>query len=554
MKKILLFVVTCLLFIPISVSADTIYNVDMDIDMLSDGTANITEIWDVKADSGTEWYKQLYSLGNSELSNFTVMMDGNYLLYKEWNVDDSLLEKKGRYGINYTNNGIELCFGKGDFRRHKFILKYTLSNYVFNTSDSQVLYWTLMPNVTLSNFTVNVTSYYEFPDTLDVWGYGYDGYAYVKDGKISMSNEGELNNDSVVLLVKFPLDTFDTANIVEEFNNFKDVHKVAKKGVFWEKISNFFSNFLYFMMHSLPIICPIFFIIGLSKGVADNNYGYKNNKEIFRKDVPMFRDIPCNKDIYYANVLIKFNNFGYTDTNILGAIILKWVRNNKILFKNEKKGIFNKETSIIDLTLNPSFDNEYEEKLFKMMYEASRDGYLETKEFERWCNKNYSDFLSLFKKIENNMISKLKDEGMIYPRTSKEECKYKNVMSDQLYDDSIKLYGLKKYLEEFSNMDTKEVMDVMLWDEYLMFAYLFGIADKVAKQLKDMYPEVVHQMENCNFDYDTLLFINHISTRSVNIASAARSAAQSYSAGGGGFSSHGGGGGSFGGGGSMGGR
>jgi len=98
-------------------------------------------------------------------------------------------------------------------------------------------------------------------------------------------------------------------------------------------------------------------------------------------------------------------------------------------------------------------------------------------------------------------------------------------------------------------MDTKEVMEVMLWDEYLMFAYLFGIADKVAKQLKNMYPEVVYQMENSNFDYDTLLFINHISTRSVNTASAARSAAQSYSAGGGGFSSGGGGGGSFGGGG-----
>ena len=152
------------------------------------------------------------------------------------------------------------------------------------------------------------------------------------------------------------------------------------------------------------------------------------------------------------------------------------------------------------------------------------------------------------------MISTLKEKGMIYTSTSKEECKYRNVMNDQIYDDSIKLYGLKKYLEEFSSMDTKEVMEVMFWDEYLMFAYLFGIADKVAKQLKNMYPEVVYQMESSNFDYDTLLFISHISTRSVNTASAARSAAQSYSAGGGGFSSHGGGGGSFGGGGSMGGR
>ena len=95
--------------------------------------------------------------------------------------------------------------------------------------------------------------------------------------------------------------------------------------------------------------------------------------------------------------------------------------------------------------------------------------------------------------------------GHIYERTYKEECKYKNVMDDIIYNDSIQLYGLKKYLEEFSNMDTKEVMEVKLWDEYLMFAYLFGIADKVAKQLKDMYPEVVMEMQNQNIDYDTLI-------------------------------------------------
>ena len=94
----------------------------------------------------------------------------------------------------------------------------------------------------------------------------------------------------------------------------------------------------------------------------------------------MFRDIPCNKDIYYANTLIKLNNFGYKESNILGAIILKWVRNNKIMFKNQTTGIFNKETSVIDLTLNPVFDNDLESKLFRMMYEASKDGMLEAKE------------------------------------------------------------------------------------------------------------------------------------------------------------------------------
>ncbi len=87
-----------------------------------------------------------------------------------------------------------------------------------------------------------------------------------------------------------------------------------------------------------------------------------------------------------------------------------------------------------------------------------------------------------------------------------------------------------------------------------MFAYLFGMADKVSKQLKNLYPEYIEQeLERNNLDLNTLVLINSMTTRSVNAASAARSAAQSYSSGGGGFSSGGGGGGSFGGGGSSGG-
>ena len=141
-------------------------------------------------------------------------------------------------------------------------------------------------------------------------------------------------------------------------------------------------------------------------------------------------------------------------------------------------------------------------------------------------------------------------------RQNKEECKYKNVMDDTIYNDSKELYGLKLFLEEFSRMDTKETMEVKIWDEYLMFAYLFGIADKVAKQLKNLYPEILEQMENSNVDYNTIIFLNNLSTSSAHAATSARSAADNYSGGGGGFSMGGGGGGSFGGGfgGSAGGR
>lgn len=550
MKKILLLLF--LLLIPIGVSADHIYSIDMDIDIDKNGDANVVEVWDVKASSGSEWYKTMYDLEGSQLTDFVVYMDGVELKKKYWLVNESLRDKAGYYGVNTTSDGIELCFGKSDMNRHKFTLKYKLSNYIFNTDDSQVLYWTLIPKITLDNFSVDVSSYYSFPDSLDVWGYGYKGYAYVKDGRISMSNENNLYNQNVVLLAKFPKDTFDTNFRLNNFNLFDEVYNEANYDSFeynydYNNVNNKVSFYEW-----LTILLPfVFFMIVIFKSISnatENGYGYVNNKKIKKKDVLMFRDIPCNKDIYYANILIKLNGFGYSKFNILGAIILKWVKEGKIKFYNKEGGLFRKDTSVIDLNLNPTFDVYAEENLFKMMYSASRDGILEAREFEMWASNNYDYFLELFNSVEENVINSLKADLHIYNRITKKECKHKNVMDDQIYKDSLELYGLKKYLDEFSSIDTKEVMEVKLWDEYLMFAYLFGIADKVSKQLKDLYPELLQQ--TC-LDYDTLEYVDRISRRTISSANsaknrdemreAARSAARSYSSGGGGYSRGGGG-------------
>ena len=561
-KKIILFLVFVL--VPFYAKADTIYNIDMSININEDGSADVKETWDVKADSGSEWYKQMLNMDDIDLTDFKVLMDNRELTYKEWDPNESLSEKKGYYGINYVTNGLELCFGKNDFQRHTFTLTYKLSNFVFNTSDSQVTYFTLMPSITAYAFSATISSFYEFPDTLDVWGYGYKGYAYVKDGKIYMINEEGLYNDYVAMLVKYPQDTFKTDFTVGRFNAFDDVYNKAEEGTFdydydyvkptaLDKIKSFITAILPFL------IVGFIAFIG-TKASIESGYGYINNKKIDKNNTPMFRDIPCNKDIYYANALISLNGFtSASNTNILGAIILKWVKEGRIGFKTETSGIFNKENSVIDLTKENTFNNPLEEKLFDYMYKASKDGYLESKELEKWCKNNYEKFFDLIKKFESNEIDKLKSEYHIYKRANKAECKKRNVMDDTIYDDSCKLYGLKLYLEEFSKMDTKEVMEVHLWDEYLMFAYLFGIANKVASQLKNMYPkEITEYTENYGVDFDTIVFINNISTRSVQAASSARSAAraaaESYSSGGGGFSSGGGGGGSFGGGGSAGGR
>ena len=558
-KKLLFLLALFFIFGFTNVKANTINSIDITMYLNKDGSADITETWDVKGTDGTEWYHPFRDLGETKITNFTVSMDGEPLTYKTWNINEGLNQKAGYYGINYTSSDTELCFGKYDYNSHVFVLKYRMENLIFNTNDAQVLYLTLLPvfqKVDFKKYTLKITSFYEFPDNIDIWSFGHKSYYYPLNGAIEFMNteDSDMNDKYVIPLVKFPKDTFETTFKLSRFNTFDQVLSAANEGTHeydygdklttWQKIWNFLKGFIVF----IPMI-----IIGIISAIfaARNGYGYKNNKTIDKKTVPNFRDIPCKKDIYYANALIFLNKFDYKETNILGAIILKWVKQEKVGFIKQDVGIFKKEQSCLDLRKKPKFEINGEEKLFDMMYEASEDGILEPNEFKKWAKSNYDSFFNVFKAFKDDEVNKLRSENHIYKRTNKEECKQYNVMDDKIYEDSTQLYGLKKFLQEFSSINTKETLEVHIWEEYLMFAYLFGIADKVAEQLKKLYPELLEQQEN--MDYRTIMMINHFSTTTVSAASAARAHAQNYSGGGGGFGLGGGGGGSIGGGGFSGG-
>lgn len=552
MKKIKYILLLVMLFMTKNVYADTIYKVDMDIYLDESGNANITEMWDVRADSGSEWYKALYNMGNEEISNFKVAMDGIDLTFKNWDVDESIDEKSGYYGLNYVSDGIELCFGKKDYQRHIFTLTYTLSNVIFNTDDNQILYQTWLPNVTLDNFYVKVRSFYEFPDNLDVWGYGYQGYAYVYDGYIEMSNKENvsLNGDYVVLLAKFPLNTFKTNNSYNDINDFETVYNMAEEGSYKYKTSilDIIEGIFAFIVGFIPWI--IFIIIAVVKASNTSIYGTKKLKfskgyKNF-KDVPYFREIPLNKDIFTAYWYACQYGLVKNKTDFLGAILLKWLKDGNVENVTVTSKVLKKEERAIKL-VNPIGLKGLEIELFNMMQMASVDGVLESNEFTKWCKSHYNKILKWFNRVIDEETSKFVNKGLI--TVEKKMFGTVHIVSDSLKEDAEKLAGLKKFLNEFSNIKDRESIEVKLWEEYLMYAQIFGIAKKVAKEFKKLYPDVI-----TDETYDDIMFIHTISYQGVSAASAAKSRAESYSSGGGGFSSGGGGGGSFGGGGGMGGR
>ncbi len=120
--------------------------------------------------------------------------------------------------------------------------------------------------------------------------------------------------------------------------------------------------------------------------------------------------------------------------------------------------------------------------------------------------------------------------------------------------------AFKKFLNDFGNFKEKDLPEVKLWERYLVYAVIFGIADKVEKAMNVKIHEIDPNGTIYGHNFMPLYYINMDSQISNAISSAVResvasavaASAQSSSGGFGGGSSFGGGG--FGGGGSGGGR
>ena len=535
-----------------TVSANSINRISMDIFVDSNGNANVTETWNCYSNQSTEIYHPYYNLGNSEITNLSVSMDSTqFETLSSWDTSGSFDEKAYKAGINRVSNGVELCWGISEYGTNIYTVNYTITNFVSNLTDSQMIYWTLIPydfSDSIGQVFINISSDLYFPSSIDVWGYGNEGgTAYVDNGTITMTSEGTLNrNEYMTILVKLPSGTFNTKNNLNQ--NFEYYYNLAEEGVNRnETVENTVITILPFIIF---IIIMVFAIVTSKLGSSQEqrlNFENNGNKLPKTKDIPYFRDIPCNKDLFQAFFIGYQFKIVKKRTDLLGSVILKWVRDKKVTLKKDE-GKSSKMSIILNEELISSLEDEDEQKLYKMFFEASKDGILEDSEFTKWCNTNYSKILGWFDTIIDKEKDKLVKDGLLLekPKTLFKSAKY--TVTPELRQQALNIAGLKKYLNDYTLISEREAPDVVLFEDYLILAQMFGIADKVAENFKKLYPDLI--TETNFYSYDNINFVHIYAVHAMTSAHSAHYAAASrYSGGGGGFSVGGGGGGSFGGGG-----
>ena len=543
MKKVYAVIGIILILMCSVVQANEMRSIDMNVFIDENGNANVTETWQYYSDSGTECYHSYKNLGNSKIKNLIVSDDVmTYEILDGWDVNGSFDDKKYKCGINNTSDGIEICWGISEYGNKDYVVNYVITNFVSELNDSQMAYWELIPQGTApQEASITIWSELDYEDTLPVWGYGnYGGFCYVADGKIEMKSDGALDDDEyMTILVKFSNGMFNCVEKIDEnFEYYYDLSVENAEKYQEDDVTGTLAVIIFFMITVFTFILSIV-VISMQENVKVEKSDIKS-----MKSAPLYRDIPCNGNVeraFYISALYKLTK---KDADLFGALLLKWLKMDLISIQPDLRG---KKKAIVLKNTGDSndFDSQKEKEIYNMMKVASKDDVLSQGEFEKWCNKNYNKIFKWLEDVKKEEIDELVKEGKI---TKLKKNKYQ--AESTLTKDAMELAGLKNFLKEYTLIKERTPIEVKMFEEYLIYAQIFGIAKEVQKAFKDLYPDIV--AESCYSTYDNINFIYMYSNSAME--SAARAQANAYNSGGGGFSSGGGGGGSFGGGGSMGSR
>lgn len=261
------------------------------------------------------------------------------------------------------------------------------------------------------------------------------------------------------------------------------------------QIENIVIGVLFVSVFILIMTFIVLVVLAIKDTVLKIKMNYIKKHEL---DVPYetinYRDIPFKGD-FVLPYYVAFKEGIMVSNGLISAFILKWLHEKRIVFVPLEKELFdfNKiDNYYIDISKLEVSKNYEETVLIQYMRNASEDGkilYLE--KFKIWCSKNAGSIRDWWELVKEKSKEKLIKEGYIIENLGyalRNNLSSSIIYTDAFKDEMVKLKGLKMFLNNMSEMDSKKVNDVHLWDEYLIFAAAFGLTNVISKQLNGFLP------------------------------------------------------------------
>lgn len=439
-------------------------------------------------------------------------------------------------------------------------------------------------------------------DEIKVWGHTEDlnGEIYVTDSnEINFELDGFNSGRFVEIRTLFPTEMIVSSGRTSNNNILEDV---INEETTWANEANkrrTRRNIINLLITAITlVICIILAIDSIRQVLKASNKFKKIKKYKPSQKLKYFRELP-RKDATPAQALhvYKETKIEFTNTEIgkiVSATLLNLNLKKYIEFKVEKEK--NKEKISIQITNSDITNLSADEKIiFEFLQKACKDkDEITIKDFQKYIkNTSTTNILALKKALNSQTKKELIEKqlfdskkGRIYKKYRSKNTRYCtiiyfviftmvlltnflttisyiallgliiceiisiiinsktmkkiNVYTQKGIDEKEMWKGLKKYMKDFSMLDKREIPQIAIWEHFLVFATVFGIADKVLKQLRIAYPDLENNLDINTYTCMRLMMSTNFSSNFSNAINTSMSSACSLASGGGGGFSGGG--------------
>ena len=517
-----------------------LHRLDIKVVLSRNGDARITETRQMSIDSeGTECYIGVGVFDGSEVRDLQVT-DETGLQYENvgsWDIDRSRSWKTGKCGIVNKHGGYELCWGLGDSGERTYITSYAYTNLMHAHPDADAIRHVFLdadvspkPDKAYLTIEAEEDSVRFTEENSGIWGFRFGGELGFDNGKmVAYNDESFGSSGAMYIMCRFDKGLFEPD--IQETDSFETKKEQAFEGSdyvggYGDDDDEGFWAFVFMVIGFVvvPIVTGIWYLV----------YVWRARKKAF-KDLLWYRDIPMKGNLQQANDMLNaYRYFGTDYNNLLSACVLKLIDMGAISIESRLNQKGKSEQNFVIHELPNYADQPLLLRKIHSIFKtaAGSDTILEPKELKSFMRSTKNE--SVTDSFINTLHTKT---GITHYKDRLEEVR--------------QVFGLKKFLKEFTLLDERGVKEVALWKDYMIYATLFGIADQVISDMKKINPEYFNmdQVANQMADNMTLPMIRSTLLNSTSRAVANKAAREARASGRGGHSSWGGGGGGFSGGG-----
>ena len=476
-------------------AANQVERLATDVALEQDGSAHVTQVFAAQTDEGTEFYMDRLTSGGLTYANFAVADEnGHYALTADdrWDVDASFTEKAGRCGLVNIDGGVELCWGITDYGTHTYTVSYDIGGLAGGYSDADgLLYRFIDPDQSVfpTNADLIIRMADGTPLTQDncgIWAFGFEGQIQFENGIIHAWTDSPLEGGQyLTAMVQLQSGLLQPQRVEE--GSFQTVKDAAFQGSDYTEAADepLTAMDIVWMVVSLAAICGgIFGIFALLRA----RKRAKAKKQLAKIDY--FRDDPNGGDLNVSYAL-GLGLKSCTDESYLAARVLRLVTLGSLEPELEPG---KKNRASMRFVREPHNGDPFDEALYTFLQAAAgADGVLRDSELEDFCcDDRHAKTLS-------DMLESSGHQGeLTLSRTGclkGNKCRRAKDLTPRGQQQRNELLGLKRYLLDFSLLAERDVKETFLWQEYMVYAALLGVAKQVMEQLRQLYPGQLAQVE-----------------------------------------------------------